>query len=100
MKKILGVVLLYLFFASLPAQEVNENAKKYLSILKSKPTPGFMFDRFYGVWMESSDTKGLEEYLKKLSIDEPTSEQYLLLAFYYPDEKTNNTTVNDNINNN
>lgn len=70
----------------LRAQEISENAKKYLSILSAKPTPGFMFERFYGAWMEFSDTKALEEFLKKASIDTPTSENILLLAFYYQKE--------------
>lgn len=86
MKNFLMVILLNIFCLGLSSQEINENASKYFNILKSKPSPGFMFDRFYGAWMESSDTKALEEYLKKLSVESRSSEIYLLLAFYYQKE--------------
>jgi predicted Zn-dependent protease len=94
MKKVIIIFLCNLLWVCLPAQDCNENAKKYLEILKSKPTPGFMFDRFYGAWMESSDTKALEEFLKKSTIDSPTSEWYLLLAFYYQKEGQTNLALN------
>lgn len=94
MKWIIGFIVFSLCSLSLFSQEINENALKYFNILKAKPTPGFMFDRFYGAWMESSDTKSLEEYLKKLSIETPSSENYLLLAFYYQKEGQNLKALN------
>ena len=94
MKLKIVTVLFCLLGFSLVAQEINENANKYLSILKSKPTPGFMFDRFYGAWMESSDTKALEEYLKKLTIETASTEHFLLLAFYYQKEGQANKALN------
>lgn len=94
MKWLVCFLLMNLFCTGIYSQDLNENAKKYFEILKTKPTPGFMFDRFYGAWMESSDTKALEEHLKKLTVETPSSEYYLLLAFYYQKEGQVNRALN------
>lgn len=71
--------------------QMSSKTEKYLGILKERPTPGYLFDRFYLSWMETSTVEELEEYLKKEA--ETSPEIILLLAFFYEKEGMNDQAL-------
>ena len=73
-----------------------EKALKYHSALVRRPSPGYLFDRFYGAWLEAATTAELETFLqgrvakKKAGaaaaasgISDEVTVARLLLAFFY-----------------
>ena len=61
-----------------------EKAMKYHSALLRRPTPGYLYDRFYNTWLDTSSQEELKEFLEKRA-NAPTagSPDRLLLAFFY-----------------
>ncbi len=77
------IVLAFFSFSTCTAQQ-SFKTEKYLSILKERPAPGYLFDRFYLSWMQTSTVDELETFLKKQAKTSP--EFILLLAFFYEKE--------------
>ncbi|MFC1497862.1 tetratricopeptide repeat protein [Verrucomicrobiota bacterium] len=73
-------------FCELHGAEPNDKAKKYLQVLTSRPTSGYLFDRFHNAWAETSSVHELEEYLKLKSRQDDGAVYNLLLAFFYEKE--------------
>ena len=65
------------------ADEGNSKALKYHSALRRRPTPGYLYDRFYLAWLETSSIDQLEEFLVRQAEDNPSHGDRLLLAFFY-----------------
>ena len=61
----------------------NSKALKYHSALRRRPTPGYLYDRFYLAWLETSSIDQLEEFLVRQAEDNPSHGDRLLLAFFY-----------------
>ena len=57
---------------------------KYHSALLRRPTPGYLYDRFYNTWLDTSSLEDLKEFLAKRA-EAPTAgaADRLLLAFFY-----------------
>ncbi|MEL7498172.1 MAG: tetratricopeptide repeat protein [Planctomycetota bacterium] len=68
-----------------PAVEVpiDEKALKYHAALQRRPAPGFLFDRFYNTWLDTSSIKRLEEFLVAEAEQSKATADRLLLAFFY-----------------
>ena len=61
-----------------------EKAMKYHSALLQRPSPGYLYDRFYNTWLDISSSEELKQFLTDQA-DAPaaSSADRLLLAFYY-----------------
>ncbi len=69
---------------SILAEEPNEKAGKYHSMLEKRPSSGYLFDRFYNAWLDTGTIEGLGEFLKKeADADDAGMGDRLLLAWYF-----------------
>lgn len=69
--------------AESPAVEpVAEKARKYHAILRRRPEPGYLFDRFYNTWLDDSTVEKLRQFLTEQAASGETSDR-LLLAFFH-----------------
>ena len=66
-----------------PAGELGEKARKYLEVLERRPSPGYLFDRFYSAWLETASVEDLEMFLVEGSKEREDATYELLLAFLY-----------------
>ena len=61
-----------------------EEAMKYHAALLERPTPGYLYDRFYNTWLETSSQDELKQFLVERANDsEAQIADRLLLAFYF-----------------
>ena len=69
-----------------PTADKLAKAKKYHSILAKRPSPGYLFDRFYDAWLDQDTVEGLQAFLKQ-QVDKGqaggNSANRLLLAFFH-----------------
>ena len=63
-----------------PAQD---KALKYHKALRKRPATGYLFDRFYDTWLDTSSLKQLEEFLAEQIEQSKATNDRLLLAFFY-----------------
>ncbi|QDT71705.1 Tetratricopeptide repeat protein [Lacipirellula limnantheis] len=64
------------------AANVSEKAIKYYEVLRKRPEPGYLFDRFYNTWLDDSTAAELQSFLVSRVESKSTSDQ-LLLAFFF-----------------
>ncbi|MEZ5324353.1 MAG: tetratricopeptide repeat protein [Verrucomicrobiales bacterium] len=91
--KAAGVALLVVAFIAadlvpdVQAQEsqggANEKALRYFQVLQKRPSPGYLFDRFYNAWLDTSTLADLEEFLRETVASDGKTANRLLLAFYF-----------------
>ncbi len=67
----------------------NEKARKYFQVLQRRPSPGYLFDRFYNAWLDTDSIAGLEGFLTSAVETEETTANRLLLAFFYAKQGEN-----------
>ena len=86
--KIFFTTLLFLLiiYPGVSAEEPNEKAARYLKVLKKRPSPGYVFDRFYNSWLSTSTIEELESFLRKEAEVNNDSSSNLLLAFFLEKE--------------
>ncbi|MEX2171384.1 MAG: tetratricopeptide repeat protein [Pirellulales bacterium] len=78
-----SVVLLGSLGAAVLAADVApEKAGKYHEVLARRPSPGYLFDRFYNAWLDESTVENLEAFLVDRA-KEGASADGLLLAFFH-----------------
>ena len=61
----------------------NAKALKYFRVLEKRPSPGYLFDRFYNAWLDTDTVEGLEGFLKAQLGRAGDTPHRLLLAFFY-----------------
>lgn len=64
-------------------EEPQEKAKKYHGVLVRRPSPGYLFDRFYNAWLDVGTLDSLEAFLQQRVAAEGGTPDRLLLAFFY-----------------
>ena len=84
------VFLLAIVFAFSPLQAQTDSsdaslakAMKYHKVLQARPNSGYLFDRFYNTWLDSSSLDDLEAFLTKKVAEKSATNDQLLLAFFY-----------------
>ena len=83
--------LAFAFCAQLTLAQSSEDglrkAKKYHAILAKRPTPGYLFDRFYDAWLDHDTAQGLQAFLERQVSKEGNeaakTADRLLLAFFH-----------------
>ncbi|NOX98397.1 MAG: tetratricopeptide repeat protein, partial [Verrucomicrobia bacterium] len=66
------------------APSVSSKTLKYHKVLVKRPNSGYLYDRFYGSWLEGSTVESLQAFLlAKAQADTATTGDHLLLAFFY-----------------
>ena len=61
-----------------------KKAMKYHSALLRRPNPGYLYDRFYNTWLDTSSQEELKQFLiKRADAAEADPAERLLLAFFY-----------------
>ena len=79
-----NLLIIFLIPSFLISQEnvAQEKALKYHKALQRRPVPGYLFDRFYNTWLDSSSLADLEKFLQDKA-ESPTAESSdrLLLDF-------------------
>ena len=70
--------------ATQPQQPDLDSAMKYHSSLLQRPSPGYLYDRFYNTWLDTSSPESLKQFLVDRA-NSPTAEaaDRVLLAFFY-----------------
>ena len=61
----------------------NEKALKYHSVLVKRPSPGYLFDRFFNAWLDTGSLAELETFLEGKVSSSGTTADRLLLAYFY-----------------
>ncbi len=80
----IGLVLsITLTGASAMAEDPPAKAIKYHSVLRKRPQPGYLFDRFYNAWLDEASADHLAEFLSQQTTAPGDSADKLLLAFFY-----------------
>ena len=70
--------------ASQEQQPKSEKAMKYHSALLRRPTPGYLYDRFYNTWLDTSSQEELKQFLvSRADASDAKTADRLLLAFFY-----------------
>ena len=70
--------------ASQTQQPDLEKAMKYHSALLRRPNPGYLYDRFYNTWLDTSSQEELKAFLvKRADASNAEAADRLLLAFFY-----------------
>ena len=83
-----AVVAAALIFSPLPLQAQDapagsEKALRYFKVLQKRPSPGYLFDRFYNAWLDSGSLDELEQFLQATVAKSGATGDRLLLAFLY-----------------
>lgn len=65
------------------AEEPPEKATKYHRVLRKRPQPGYLYDRFYNAWLDQASVDSLAEFLTARAKEPGESADRLLLAFFY-----------------
>lgn len=63
--------------------EVDSKTLKYHKALLRRPSPGYLFDRFYNSWLDSSSLEELGKFLKDNAEASASTSDRLLLAFFH-----------------
>ena len=61
----------------------QEKALKYHAALQRRPNPGYLFDRFYNSWLDSSSLDELAKFLTDKATTSAATNDRLLLAFFF-----------------
>ena len=61
----------------------QEKALKYHAALQRRPNPGYLYDRFYNSWLDSSSLDELEKFLTDQATTSAATNDRLLLAFFF-----------------
>lgn len=61
----------------------QEKALKYHAALQRRPNPGYLFDRFYNTWLDTSSLDQLEKFLASQVEKTRSTQDRLLLAFFH-----------------
>ena len=68
-------------------------AKRYHQLLIKRPSPGYLFDRFYDAWLDQDSAEGLQAHLmaavNESKDGQATAANRLLLAFFYAKQGQN-----------
>ena len=64
-------------------QNPPAKALKYHGVLRKRPNPGYLFDRFFNAWLDEASVESLEAFLKQQAAEPDASSDGLLLAFFY-----------------
>ena len=83
-----AVVAAALIFSPLPSQAQDtpagpEKALRYFKALQKRPSPGYLFDRFYNAWLDTGSLDELEQFLQATVSKSGATADRLLLAFLY-----------------
>ncbi|MEK6250065.1 MAG: tetratricopeptide repeat protein, partial [Planctomycetales bacterium] len=65
------------------AETGNPKALKYHEALLKRPTPGYLYDRFYNTWLDTDSLDTLKAFLSERVEQSNGTADRLLLAFYY-----------------
>lgn len=70
------------------AEDAVENAAspkavKYYEVLRKRPEPGYLFDRFYNTWLDDSTAAELQNFLVAKAAESKSTSDQLLLAFFF-----------------
>jgi tetratricopeptide (TPR) repeat protein len=83
MPPLLICCVLLLPFVMLPAAEPSPEVTRYYEMLRSRPQPGVVFDRFTDAWLSSGTTDGLREFLEGKAVAAgATAQDHLVLALF------------------
>ncbi|BBO35263.1 hypothetical protein PLANPX_4875 [Lacipirellula parvula] len=63
--------------------KVSAKAVKYLDVLRKRPEPGYLFDRFYNTWLDDSTAADLQQFLTAKAAESKATPDQLLLAFFF-----------------
>ncbi len=69
--------------SSAVAVDAPEKAARYHGALLRRPSPGYLFDRFYNAWLDEDTVENLETFLSERAEQSGSSEDSLLLAFFF-----------------
>ena len=61
----------------------SEKALRYFKALQKRPSPGYLFDRFYNSWLDTGSLDELEQFLHATAAKGGATGDRLLLAFLY-----------------
>lgn len=64
-----------------PPSEIK--ALAYHELLRKRPEPGYLFDRFYNTWLDEATVDELQQFLTDQVQESATTADRLLLAFFY-----------------
>ena len=76
------------FLVSQAAEDAAQNvaspkAVKYYDVLRKRPEPGYLFDRFYNTWLDDSTAAELQTFLVAKAAESKATPDQLLLAFFF-----------------
>ncbi len=63
--------------------KVSAKAVKYHDVLRKRPEPGYLFDRFYNTWLDDSTAADLQQFLTAKAAESKATPDQLLLAFFF-----------------
>ncbi|WP_395749765.1 tetratricopeptide repeat protein [Prosthecobacter sp.] len=70
--------------AQQPAPAVPPAVQRYLDVVRKRPQPGTLFERFYTAWLEESSAAELQQFLQsRADKADATPADHLLLATYH-----------------
>jgi len=69
--------------AQVVTQDPPAKALKYHGVLQKRPSPGYLFDRFFNAWLDDASVESLEAFLKDQAAEQGGSSDGLLLAFFF-----------------
>lgn len=61
----------------------SPKAVKYYEVLRKRPEPGYLFDRFYNTWLDDSTAAELQNFLVAKAAESKSTSDQLLLAFFF-----------------
>jgi len=62
---------------------VSAKAVKYHDVLRKRPEPGYLFDRFYNTWLDEATVDDLQKFLVAQADQTKATPDQLLLAYFY-----------------
>lgn len=62
---------------------ISAKAVKYHDVLRKRPEPGYLFDRFYNTWLDDSTAADLQTFLTAKAAESKSTSDQLLLAFFF-----------------
>ncbi len=81
--RLLCELSIFVFISAAVAVEPNPKAMRYYSVLVKRPSPGYLFDRFYNTWLDTATLADLEEFLVEQVEKNKRTADRLLLAFFH-----------------
>jgi len=84
MQKSVALIFLLLHLSSPAETAVPPSVQKYLEVLRKRPEPGTIFERFYSSWLEEGTASGLLEHLlAQASRPDAAASDHLILALLH-----------------